>query len=277
MLRTATFNSRPSQYSRMTIRGAVLDVDGTLVRGEESLAGADRALSALERAGVDRLLFSNNPTAAPPAYVDRLARAGLSVAADEVVTAGTTAVRHLGEHHADDRLLLVGETGLCDQLTDAGLAVVDDPADADAVVASIDRNFGYADLRDAYRALADGSTPLIGTDPDVVIPTADGDLPGSGAIVRAVAAVADRDPDVVLGKPSRAARALVRERLPHPPEQCLVVGDRLDTDIALGARAGMTTALVLTGVTDRADLADAAVEPDHVLETVGGLAELVAR
>jgi 4-nitrophenyl phosphatase len=258
----------------MPIRGAVLDVDGTVLRGDEPVTGARAGLDALARAGVDRLFFSNNPTKAPPAYRDRLLRAGFDVTADEVVTSGTTAAAYLNDRHPDADAFVVGEAGLCTQLATAGVSTVDDPRDADVVVVSIDREFTYDDLADAMWALED-DTPFVGTDPDMVVPAKERNVPGSGAIVTAVAGVAGRDPDVVLGKPSRPARRLVRDRLDLPPEDCLVVGDRLDTDIALGERAGMTTALVSTGIASRADIADADVEPDYVLDSIGDVGDLL--
>jgi 4-nitrophenyl phosphatase len=269
----------------MDVRGAVVDVDGTVLRGERALPGAARGLSALADAGVARLFVTNNPTARPARYVERFAAAGLDVAPEEVVTAGSTVVAYLRERHADDPLFVVGEAGLVEQLDAAGLRVVDDPDRAACVVVSIDRSFGYGTLRDALWALdgdrdaddGDDRVAFVGTDPDVVIPAAERDVPGSGAMIRAVAAVAGREPDAVLGKPSRVARDLIFDRLDVPPADCLVVGDRLDTDVALGARAGATTAVVLTGVTDRADVADAPpdLRPDHVLDDLGDLATLL--
>jgi 4-nitrophenyl phosphatase len=255
--------------------GVVLDVDGTVVRGDEPIPGAREGLDLLGEAGLERLFVSNNPTKAPPAYVDRLGRAGFEVRADEVVTAGTVATRYLVEHHAEDRLFLVGENGLREQFLDAGLRLTDDPTSADAVVASIDREFHYDDLTDAHEALADESVPLIGTDPDRVIPAPERDIPGSGAIVNAVAGVAERDPDTVLGKPSEPARRLVLDRLGLPGEDCLVVGDRLDTDVEFGRRAGMTTVLVTTGITDRRRVERSHVEPDHVIDSLAELDGIV--
>jgi 4-nitrophenyl phosphatase len=109
----------------------------------------------------------------------------------------------------------------------------------------------------------------------MVIPAAEGDLPGSGAIINAVAGVVGRDPDVMLGNPSKPARRIVRERLGLPPGDCLVVGDRLDTDIALGERAGMTTALVRTGVTDDRDLERSGVRPDYVLDSLADVGSVL--
>ena len=250
--------------------GAVLDVDGTVVRGNDPIPGAPGGYRRLRDAGIETLFVSNNPTKAPPAYVDRLGNAGYDVDADQVITAGTVTTRYLREHHADDDLFCLGASGLLEQFDEAGLATTEEVDAADALVASIDREFDYDDLAAALWAL-DRDIPFIGTDPDVVIPGPERDEPGSGAVIGAVAAVAERDPDVVLGKPSDPAIELVQERLSHPPEECLVVGDRLNTDIALGARAGMTTVLVRTGISDDGTVADSDVEPDYVLDDLGDI------
>jgi 4-nitrophenyl phosphatase len=250
----------------MGYRGAVFDVDGTVVRGDDPLPGAVEGVERVRAAGIPTLFVSNNPTKPPAAYVDRLSRAGFETTADRVITAGTVAVDYLDATRPDDRLYLIGEEGVRRQLRDAGLTLTDDPDAAEALVVSIDRDFDYEDLCAGLWALR-RDVPFIGTDPDVVIPAADRDVPGSGAIIRAVAGVAEREPNIVLGKPSEPALEAVRDRLGVPPGDCFVVGDRLDTDIALGARAGMTTVLVRTGITDTV-LEDAPVEPDYVLDTL---------
>jgi 4-nitrophenyl phosphatase len=261
------------------MRGVVLDVDGTVLRGTTLVPGAREGLDAVASAGARRLFVSNNPTKAPTAYAERLRAAGIDANADAVVTSGTTTVAYLREHHAGERALVVGEDGLREQIHEAGLVVVDGEAvradgTIDVVVASIDRDLTYDDLSAALWALQDGAA-LVGTDPDRTIPTDGRDLPGSGAVVGAVSHVADRTPDAVLGKPSETAQRIVRKRLGLPPADCLVVGDRLDTDIALGARVGMETALVLTGVATRADAERADPGPDHVLASLADLSAIL--
>jgi 4-nitrophenyl phosphatase len=256
------------------IRGVILDVDGTVVRGDEPIPGARAGLDWIEEAGLRRLFVSNNPTKPPAAYESRFARAGFDVSATEVVTAGSATTSYLAEHHGDDPLYVVGEDGLRTILREAGLNLVPDPTEASVLVASLDREFDYDELRVAMRLLGSDSVAFVGTDPDMVIPAAEGDIPGSGAIVHAIAGVAGRDPDIVLGKPSEPTRELVRSRIGLHPRECLVVGDRLDTDVAMGAAAGMTTALVTTGITDRAALTASDVEPDHVLDSLADLAEV---
>jgi 4-nitrophenyl phosphatase len=255
----------------MRYRGVILDVDGTVVRGDEPIPGAVDGVRAIERAGLRRVFVSNNPAKPPAAYEARLGRAGFDVEASEVITAGTVTARYLRDERPDDDLFVVGEAGLVDILTEADLSVVESGEDADALVASLDREFDYETLCEAMWTLEDRSVGFVGTDPDITIPAAERDVPGSGAVINAVAGVAEREPDAVLGKPSETAREMALERLGVPAESVVVVGDRLDTDIALGDRAGMTTVLVRTGVTDEDRLARASVTPDYVLDSLGDI------
>ncbi|MGM0446929.1 MAG: HAD-IIA family hydrolase [Methanobacteriota archaeon] len=258
----------------MEFSGAVVDVDGTVVRGDDPIPGAPAGYRRLREARIETLFVSNNPTKAPPAYVDRLGGAGYDVDAESVFTAGSVTTRYLQERHADADLFCIADPGLLDQFADAGLSTTEDVDAADALVASIDREFDYDDLCTALWAL-ERDIPFIGTDPDVVIPAPERDVPGSGAVINAIAGVAERDPDVVLGKPSDTAIEMVRERLPYPAEECLVIGDRLDTDVALGERAGMTTVLVRSGVTDEAALAASEISPDHVIDHLGEIDRVI--
>ncbi|WP_290818663.1 HAD-IIA family hydrolase [Halovivax sp.] len=255
--------------------GAILDVDGTIVRGEELVPGAVDGLRAIDSAGIPRLLFSNNPTRGAAHYRERLGNHGIDVDPSTVLTSATVTAEVLAEREPEGTVFLIGHDRLRVILEEAGIVVTADPAEADVVVGSIDFEFDYEKLRRALAAL-NREIPFYGTDPDVTIPTVDGSEPGSGAILAAMEAVAGREPDAIFGKPSETAAERAIDRLGVPAADVLVVGDRLDTDVALGERAGMTTALVLTGSTDRASLAASSIEPDHVLDSVGDVAELLA-
>lgn len=259
------------------VEAVIFDVDGTLLRGEEPIPGASEALETVREAGLSVLCVSNNPVDPPAAYARRLAAAGLPVEAEEVVTSGVVTADYLAREAPDAGAFVVGEAGLVELLADRGVAVVEDPRTAGTVVASIDREFDYDRLTAALQAFEAGDPLFVGTDPDRTIPAGDGLRPGSGAVLDAVASVAERPPDRVLGKPDRATREAALARLGVPADRCLVVGDRLDTDVALGAGAGMETALVLSGVTDRSDLGEDGPAPDHVLGSVAELPGILPR
>jgi len=258
----------------MSYQGIILDVDGTVVHGDSAIAGAADALATIDDAGLERVFISNNPTDPPAAYESRFERAGLAVDRDEVFTAGTVTIDYLTAEHADDQLYVIANPGFVDQLAETSTVITDDPTAADALVASLDYSFDYEQLCKTVVALQDG-TPFIGTDPDILIPQSGPDVPGSGAIINAIEGVAERNVDVICGKPSEHARRTVLEYLDLPPEDCLVVGDRLDTDIKFGTDAGMSTAVVKTGISDDQRIADSAISPDYVLESIADLETII--
>jgi 4-nitrophenyl phosphatase len=256
------------------VDGVVADLDGTVYRGGDPLPGAVGAIERLRERGVRVVFCSNNPTKTPAEYVDRLAGMGIEAAAADVVPASTVTRDYLRAHHADEPTYLVGAPSLGEYLRAGGQDLVTDPEAASVFVVSWDEAFAYEDMQAALDGV-DPETTFVGTDPDRTVPAADGLMPGSGAVIGAVAATVGRDPDVMLGKPSEQAAAAVLDRLDLPPERCLVVGDRLDTDLALGRRNGMGTALVRTGVATPADAAASDVDPDYVLDSLAALPEAV--
>ena len=258
----------------MSYQGIVLDVDGTVVQGPNPITGAAAGLRAVDDAGLRRVFCSNNPIERPAAYEKRFADAGFTVKESEVFTAGTITTDYLTNSHATDKVLLVGEAGLREQLVDAGLSLTTDPRAADVVVGSLSRDFSYETLCETIIAV-DADTAFVGTDPDPVIPQDGPNRPGSGAIIHAMEGVVDRSVDVICGKPSAYARETVLNYLDVPAENCLVVGDRLNTDIQLGTEAGMTTVLVTTGIADRSTVAASATTPEYVIDSLAELAAVI--
>jgi HAD superfamily hydrolase (TIGR01450 family) len=260
----------------MTLRGAIVDLDGTVYRGGDLVDGAATGIDALRAAGADVLFFSNNPLKDGDAYLDHLAGLGLDVDGMQACSAGVVTTEYLQAHHADEEILLIGDDGLRAQLRTADLSLTTDPDRCDVLAASWTESFDYGDMQTALDAVGP-DTVFLGSDPDRTFPMEDGRLvPGSGAIIGAVAAVVGRDPDAILGKPSEAALSAALDRLGASPEECLVVGDRLDTDLSMGDRAGMSTVLTLSGVTDRADIADSDIEPDFIIETLDDIDAVLA-
>jgi 4-nitrophenyl phosphatase len=256
--------------------GVVLDLDGTVYRGGDPLPGAVETVRTLRARGVELVFCSNNPTKTPAEYVDRLGEMGVDADEAEVLPASTVLRDYLRDHHADDSTYLVGAPSLATYLAAAGQRLVDDPSAASVFVASWDRTFDYDTMRAALDGI-DAETTFPGSDPDRTIPAADGLEPGSGAVIDAVAGTVGRDPDRVLGKPSSEAADAALARLGVPAANCLVVGDRLDTDLAMGQAHGMDTALVTTGVATPADVADSDVDPDHVVDSIADVTRLVDR
>ena len=265
-----------SKREPMEVRGAIVDLDGTVYRGGQLLEGADAGVSAMREAGLELLFFSNNPLRSSAEYVDHLGSLGLDVRPGEACSSGVVTRAYLERNHADDGVMVVGADELAAQFRAAGLTVTDRPAETDVLVASWTDEFGYEDMVAALEAV-DEDTAFFGTDPDRTVPAGEGRIaPGSGAIVGSIAATVGRDPDAMFGKPSDYALETALDRLDVPAESCLVVGDRLDTDLAMGARAGMTTVLVLSGVSNRTAIADSAVDPEYVIDSLGDIESVLA-
>ena len=269
--------------SRGPIRLAAFDLDGVIWRGQEILPGAQEALADVLRRGLDLRYVTNNSTAHREAVSERLAAAGLPAGAGRVLTSAFVAAWWLkGQLPAGARVMVLGEEGLLREIQDAGLdayyakeAKLGDAVPA-AVVVGMDRSFCYDTVAAAQWAIKGGAL-FLATNRDATFPIPGGLKPGAGAVVAAVAAAAELEP-LLMGKPAPALAETLAAVTGISAAQTLFVGDRLGTDIVMGANAGMLTALVLTGISTEDDLREATAAgtrplPDHVL---GDLRELPA-
>lgn len=259
----------------MDVQGAVIDLDGTVYRGDHPVPGAVAAVTRLRERGIGTLFVTNNPTRSRQTYVERLAEFGIEASPAEVLSAGTVTAEFLADRHADDAVFLVGSRGLREQLHDHDVETVADPGAADVVVTSYTLDFDYESLTEGLWAV-DEADAFYGSDPDLTYPHSDGKrYPGSGAITRAVAGVAQREPDLVLGKPSGAMVEQALATLDCHPAECVVIGDGLDTDVAFAVRAGMRSVLVLSGRTTRAEVEAASAQPDRVVDSLADVPDVL--
>jgi HAD superfamily hydrolase (TIGR01450 family) len=249
--------------------GYILDLDGTVYLGREPLAGAVQAIADLRAAGSRFVFLSNNPLERSAVYAARLRDMGVPVEDREVVSSIDALLGYLHDRPAN-RILTVSEPLVEDELRAAGHDLTDDPQAADAVVVSWDRTFTYEKLRQAFVAVRRGAR-LIATNADPYCPTPDGGLPDCGALLAAIEVSTGVTAEAVVGKPSAHIARVALERLGLPAGSVVMVGDRLLTDVAMAHRAGMVGALVLTGATSHADLADATTAPDLVIERLDQL------
>lgn len=273
----------------MSVRGILCDLDGVVYRGALACPGAVEGLTAAREEGV-RVLFMTNNASRPPADVaEHLTSLGLPTAAEDVLGASQVAASVLAQEMPElsgdgGAVLAVGGPGVALALREVGLrpvtptevreAAAEDPVRVAAVVQGYGPDVSATDLAEAAYAIAGGALWLA-TNDDATLPTERGLAPGNGSLVAAVAHATRVTPRVT-GKPHAPAYAVALERLGLPLEECLMLGDRLDTDIA-GARAvGMASALVLTGVSTReeAQAAEDSSRPDHIGETIPDLAHL---
>jgi HAD superfamily hydrolase (TIGR01450 family) len=197
-----------------------------------------------------------------------------------MTSAYATALYLQGQGAAGRRAFVVGEQGLVGDLEGVGVEVVPVERDGrvDYVVVGLDKGFNYAKLKRAYEEITAGAE-FIATNRDPTYPLEGGvEIPGGGTMVAAIATACGREPRLI-GKPQPYALEQILARAGSRPEDAVMVGDRLDTDIRVGRRVEVRTVLVLTGVTSRAEADAAAPEerPDHVIETLHELPALLER
>ncbi|HEX2029805.1 MAG TPA: HAD-IIA family hydrolase [Actinomycetota bacterium] len=250
----------------------LLDLDGVLFRGTEAIPGAADAVAALRRRG--RVVFLTNNSARTPAQVaEKLRGMGFEAAPEDVMTSALAAARLVADEvRADGRdatAFVIGEDGIRTALRDAGVEVVDgDPERAGFVVVAWDRGATYDRIRTAS-VLARAGARLVATNADATYPAPGGELwPGAGALLASVE-TASGSRATVVGKPEPGLFEAAVERA--GTRRALVVGDRVETDLA-GARAvGLDAALVFSGAAVPADLLDVDVEPVAAMADLRGL------
>jgi glycerol-1-phosphatase len=251
----------------------LLDLDGTLWVGDDALPGAAAAVQALREAGKGIAFVTNDVRHAPEEFVRKLWRLGFQANVDEIVSCGAALQHLLAEERQGGAAFVIGSQALVDHVADAGLRIVNNTefaTRADVVVVGAHERFGYRELRTAAQAVLRGAE-LIGATRDATFPMPDGPWPASGALLAAVEAAAATPAARIVGKPEPPLYATARDRL--GAGSYVAIGDRLDTDVEGARRAGIDSALVLTGATARADLDDdAQPRPTLVADSLAALA-----
>ena len=255
--------------------GYLFDLDGTIYLGDELLPGARRLVTTLRRQGCQTLFLSNNPTRDPQMYADKLARLGLPTPTSHIVNPVVTMTAWLRREAPGASVFVIGEEPLQRALRGAGLRLTDRAEEIDFVVASYDRTFDYRKLQIAFDALwRHRRARLVATNPDAYCPMPGGrGEPDAGAVVAAIEASTGVRCEENLGKPSPVMLQASLAILGLPARECLMVGDRLYTDIAMAVNAGVDSALVLTGESTRDTVAAAPSDrrPTFVVERIDDL------
>lgn len=260
------------------IRVFALDMDGTVYLGEKWIPGAQEFLARVEASGRRFCFLTNNSSKNADVYVDKLARMGLTVSRDRIVTSGQATIRYLQDHFPGKRVFLLGNELLQAEFTEAGVELSHDHPDV--VVTAFDTSLDYAKMCAVCDHVRAG-LPWIATHPDFNCPTETGFIPDAGAIHAFIHASTGRMPDLVIGKPNRGISDYLLERVGSDmggekllPSQIAMVGDRLYTDIAAGNRAGFVSIFVLSGEASLEDAQRAVAEgneeqiPDLVFPSV---------
>jgi 4-nitrophenyl phosphatase len=235
-----------------TTRGLILDMDGVLWRENSPIGDLAAIFQQINDKGLRVALATNNGTRTIQQYLDRMRGYGVELEPWQIVTSALGIAFLLSQHFPNrGDVYVIGETGVKQALAESGFSVVSEGQTnkAIAVVMGIDREVNFSKFREATLLVRRG-VPFYGTNPDLTFPTPEGLIPGAGAYLALITAATDVKP-IIAGKPQPYLLELARERLGTAKHETLVVGDRLETDIAGGQAAGCPTALVLSGVSTR--------------------------
>jgi len=251
-----------------SIRNLLIDMDGVLYRGQTALPGAAELLSFLEGHGLQYLLVTNNATMSQAQFSAKLHKMGIRVPPEAIMTSSLATASYLAtKAPAGTKVNVVGEEALVKELEKRGFVIAG--RDAQYVVCGLDKTLTFEKLATATVAIRNGAT-FIGTNADKTFPLEKDLIPGAGSILASLIASTDVQP-IVIGKPEPAMFEQALAALGAKAEETAMLGDRPETDILGGHRAGLVTILVLTGVSTREGLAQYEVRPDLIVEDLPAL------
>ena len=255
-------------------KGYIFDLDGTVYLGERLIPGAERIIRLLRERGRKVFFLSNKPLYTREDYAAKLTRLGIPTAPAEVVNSTFVLIRYLGKAAPGARVFVMGELPFVAEMVQAGFRLTEDPEQIEYVVAAFDRTFDYRKFNIAFQALKKGAR-FIATNPDRTCPVEGGELPDCAGIIAALEATTLRKVEVIVGKPSPITVQVALELMGLEAAECILIGDRLETDIRMALESGMKAGLVLTGVTDRQTLEASPIRPDHVFDSIADLETLL--
>ncbi len=250
----------------MTIKGVLSDMDGVIYRGRQIIPGAQEFVKQMKERGIPFLFLTNNSEKSALDLQRKLEQLGITgIEEDNFITAAMATASFLKDQKPGATIYAIGGAGLMNELYRAGFSISE--TDPDYVVVGKTSNFSYDMIRKAVRFVNNGAK-LIGTNPDIVDPVEDGFEPACGALLAPIE-VATGKKAFYIGKPNALMMTIAKNTLGTRAEETLMIGDRMDTDIIGGLEAGMKTALVMSGVSDKDTLAHFPYRPNYVVENIG--------
>jgi len=242
-------------------------MDGVLWQDQTPIGNLKELFKILNVDNIQYSFATNNSTKTINEYQVRLEDMGIPVKSESIVTSGTTIARMLLEYFpSGGPIFILGENGLNETLNEFGF--YHEERNAIAVVGGLDRQINYEKLKRATLLLQ--KLPFFYTNADTTFPTPDGIIPGAGSILRALE-IGSGNNAIVAGKPKPIMFQHAMQIMGDPPEETMVIGDRLDTDILGGLNAGCFTAMVLSGISSKEDLEISTYQPHWVFNELSDL------
>jgi NagD protein len=258
-------------------KGFIFDLDGTVYLSDSLIPGADRVIGLIRSKRRKVVFLSNKPIQTRDDYAAKLTRLGIPTQPDEVINSTLVMISYLKKNAPTAKLFVVGESPFVEELKGAGFIITEEPKEIDYVVVAFDRTFDYRKLNVAYQAIKLGAH-FVATNPDRTCPVEGGEIPDCAGMIAAIEAVTEKKVEVIVGKPSPLMIQAAMDIMGLRPEECILIGDRLETDIRMGKESGITTGIVLTGVTDEQTLREVkhtSMRPDFVFQSIADVENLL--
>jgi arabinose operon protein AraL len=255
-------------------KGFIFDLDGTVYLSDRLIPGADEVIRRLKEKGSKVVYLSNKPVQAREDYAAKLTRLGIPTRPEEVVNSTLVMTNTLKKQAPRARLFVVGELPFVEELKRAGFTITEEPKEIDYVVVAFDRTFDYRKLNIAFQAIKLGAH-FVATNPDRTCPVEGGEIPDCAGMIAAIEAVTQKKVELIVGKPSPLIIQAALEAMGLKPGECILIGDRLETDIKMGKDSGIATGLVLTGVTTEQTLKESSIQPDFVFRSIAEVENLL--
>lgn len=252
---------------RSKITTWLTDMDGVLVHEGKALDGAAELIKQWQDSKTPFLVLTNNSIYTPRDLSARLRAGGLDVPEDRIWTSALATADFLKSQNPSGTAYVIGESGLTQALHDVGYVQTD--TNPDYVVLGETRNFSFENLTKAIRLINAGAR-FIATNPDATGPSAEGVLPATGAVAALITKATGKDPYIV-GKPNPMMFRSAMRKIGAHSQSTGMIGDRMDTDVVAGIEAGLHTILVLTGISDEAEIQKYPFRPTEILMSVADL------
>jgi arabinose operon protein AraL len=227
--------------------GFIFDLDGTIYRGEKLIPNADKTVNHLRASGKKALFISNKTTGSVEDYHNFLISKGVTIEADEIINSTVVIKNYLSDNYTDKKFFAIGERLFIKEIESAGLLFSSDPSDIGILIVTLDRTLNYEKLEIAARALENGAK-FFAANIDDTCPVDDGEVLDAGSTISALEKRTHKKLELHFGKPSRFMFEEIKKRINVDLKRTLLIGDRLETDIAMGNNFGIDSALVSTGV-----------------------------
>jgi len=261
-----------NNFSLQDIRALIIDIDGTLWRGNTPMSGLVPFFDFLQQRGIAFVIVTNNSVETPAQYQHKLAGFGIDIQIDNILTCSLATADYLKREKAGATIYVLGEKALHQILRQAGFTIAENASQpVDAVVVGGGTALTYDNLKHAILLIQRGAC-FVGTNPDLLVPTEEGLVPEAGTTLAAIQAATGVLPTVI-GKPERMLFEMAIEKMNSHTSQTAMIGDRLDTDILGGQRAGLKTILITTGVDNERTIPQKKIYPDAVFSSLDELTE----